>query len=224
MRIVLIEDNAMLARGVIQALGDEGHAVDWLACGDEGAQFIAMQGCDLAILDVNLPGRSGIAVLREMRARGEGAPVILLTARTALEDRVTGLDSGADDYLTKPFQMAELAARVRALSRRRSTPAGGLEQIGSLQYDRTGRRLIGPQGDLELPRRELALFAALHDCRGRVLSKDELCDRLYGTGADVETNAVELLVSRLRRKLAGTGIGIRTLRGLGYVMQETEPS
>ncbi len=224
MRIVLIEDNAMLARGVIQALGDEGHAVDWLACGEEGAEFIARQGCDLAILDVNLPGRSGVAVLREMRARGDGAPVIMLTARAALDDRVTGLDAGADDYLTKPFAMAELCARVRALSRRRSASAGAPERIGSLLYDRTGRRLIGPQGDLELPRRELALFAALQECRGRVLSKDELCDRLYGTGADIETNAVELLVSRLRRKLVGTGIGIRTLRGLGYVMQETEPS
>lgn len=222
MRIVLVEDNALLARGVIQALGDEGHAVDWLSCGEEGAQFIATQGCDLAILDVNLPGRSGIAVLREMRQRGDGAPVIMLTARTTLEDRVTGLDAGADDYLTKPFAMAELAARVRALSRRRAAPAGDIETIGSLQFDQTGRRLIGPQGDLELPRRELALFAALFACRGRVLSKDELCDRLYGTGADIETNAIELLVSRLRRKLAGTGICIRTLRGLGYVMQETD--
>ncbi|MGY6567470.1 MAG: response regulator transcription factor [Salinarimonas sp.] len=224
MRIVLIEDNAMLARGVIQALGDEGHAVDWLACGDEGAEFIARQGCDLAILDVNLPGRSGIAVLREMRARGEAAPVIMLTARTALDDRITGLDAGADDYLTKPFAMAELCARVRALSRRRSASAGAPQPIGSLLYDHSGRRLIGPQGDLELPRRELALFAALYDCRGRVLSKDELCDRLYGTGADIETNAIELLVSRLRRKLIGTGIGIRTLRGLGYVLEETESS
>lgn len=218
MRIVLVEDNAMLARGVVQALGDEGHAVDWLACGDEGAQFIATEGCDLAILDVNLPGRSGIAVLRDMRARGDGSPVIMLTARTTLEDRVTGLDAGADDYLTKPFEMAELAARVRALSRRRATPAGVLERVGALQYDRAGRRLIGPHGDLELPRREFALFVALHECRGRVLSKDELCGRLYGTGADVETNAIELLVSRLRRKLAGTEIGIRTLRGLGYAM------
>ncbi|MCC5979171.1 MAG: response regulator transcription factor [Salinarimonas sp.] len=222
MRIVLVEDNALLARGIIQALGDEGHAVDWLSCGEAGAQFIATQGCDLAILDINLPGRCGITVLREIRGRGECAPVIMLTARTTLEDRISGLDAGADDYLTKPFEMAELAARVRALARRRGTSTGTLERIGALEYDRAGRRLIGPQGALELPRREFALFAALFDCQGRVLSKNALCDQLYGTGADIETNAVELLVSRLRRKLAGTGICIRTLRGLGYVMQETD--
>ena len=219
MRIVLIEDNAMLARAVAQALEADGHAVDWLACGLEGSAFLAKEGGDLAIIDINLPGRSGFDIIRDLRARGDGLPVLALTARDGLADRVGGLDAGADDYVTKPFDMEELRARVRALARRRGAPLAQCETIGALVFDRQARSLRAPDGTVELSRRELALWEAMLDHAGRVVSKPALCDRIYGTGADVEENAVELLVSRLRRKIEGGGVQIRTIRGLGYMLQ-----
>ncbi|MCC5983753.1 MAG: response regulator transcription factor [Rhodobacteraceae bacterium] len=219
MRIVLIEDNAMLARALAQALQTDGHAVDWLACGREGAAFLAREGADLAIIDINLPGRSGLDIIRELRARGAALPVLALTARDGLEDRVAGLDAGADDYVTKPFEIEELRARVRALGRRRAAIRVAAERFGALEFDRAARQLTAPWGPVALSRRELALWEALSDQAGRVISKAALCDRIYGTGADVEENAVELLVSRLRRKVDGGGVAIRTIRGLGYMLQ-----
>lgn len=219
MRIVVVEDNAMLARGIVQALGDAGHSVDWLDNGEAGAAFLADEGADVVILDINLPGRNGLDVLRGLRARGDATPVLMLTARAGVGDRVTGLDAGADDYLAKPFDMTELSARVRALGRR-GPRAPVVERIGVLSWNRAAGLLDGLPADQAPTRRELALFEALFEHRDRVLSKDALCARLYGTGADIETNAVELLVSRLRRKLAGSGVTIRTIRGLGYLLQE----
>ena len=224
MRIVMVEDNDSLARGVSQVLGDHGHAVDWLADAATADAFLAGEGADLAIIDVNLPDGSGLDILRAMRARRDATPVLLLTARGTVKDRVEGLDAGADDYLVKPFEMAELLARLRALARRRAGAAASVESFGKLSVDRAGGLLTGPQGALALSRRELALFEALFEQHGRVVSKDTLCARVYGTGADVEINAVELLISRLRRKLAGTGVGIRTIRGLGYVLKEEDES
>ncbi len=218
MRIVLIEDNAMLARAVAQALEADGHAVDWLACGLEGAAFLARDGADMAIIDINLPGRSGLDIIRDLRARGAALPVLALTARVGLEDRVAGLDTGADDYVTKPFEIEELRARVRALGRRRGAALIASERFGALDFDRQGRQLTAPWGEVALSRREMALWEALSDHAGRVISKAALCDRIYGTGADVEENAVELLVSRLRRKVDGGGVAIRTIRGLGYML------
>ncbi len=218
MRIVLIEDNEMLARGVGNALRDLGHAVDWLADGAEGDTFLATQGGDLAIVDINLPGMSGVELVRALRRRRDSMPVIMLTARSETADRVGGLDAGADDYLVKPFAMAELAARVRALARRRGQLAVEVEEIGDLRFERTTRRLTGPDGLIDLPRRELALFELLLECAGRVVSKDRIGEALYGTGSEIEPNAIELLVSRLRRKLGGSGVEIRTARGLGYML------
>lgn len=220
MRIVLIEDNQMLARAVAQALRDEGHSVDWLADGRDGAAFLAREGADLAIVDVNLPRMGGLEVIRGLNGTGAGIPVLVLTARDSLEDRVAGLDSGADDYMTKPFEMAELCARVRALGRRRGKRGQMVEQIGALEFDRAGRRLSGKDGVIELSRRELALWEALLDNAERVVSKNALCDSIYGTGADVDVNAVELLVSRLRRKIEGGEVQIRSIRGLGYILQQ----
>lgn len=222
MRIVLIEDNIMLARAVIQALEDEGHAVDWLANGDEGAQFLSTEGADVAIVDINLPGKSGLEVIRGLGAERSDIPVLVLTARDGLPDRIEGLDAGADDYMTKPFEMAELSARVRALGRRRGKRLNHVESFGSLTYDRLARQLMGPDGPIMLPRRELALWEILSDNAERVVSKDALCDGIYGTGADIEVNAIELLVSRLRRKIEGQGITIRAIRGLGYVLRQEE--
>ena len=219
MRIVLIEDNQILARAVEQALRQQGHAVDWLADGADGARFLAAEGADLAIIDINLPGMSGLDVVRQLVASGGQIPVMLLTARDDPDDRVLGLDAGADDYLTKPFDMAELCARVRALGRRRGMRSQTIEAVGELTYDRLGQRLVGPDGTLALTRRETALWETLLDNTARVLSKSALCDSIYGTGADIDVNAIELLVSRLRRKVDRYGVTIRTVRGLGYMLQ-----
>ncbi len=222
MRIVLVEDNKMLASGVQKALVDAGHAVDWLADGVAGNDFLATSGADLAIIDINLPGMSGFDLVRALRRRGEPMPVLMLTARGDTADRVTGLDAGADDYLVKPFAMAELLARIRALSRRRADLEPDVIDLGGLRFDRPARRLDGPTGEIQLSRREMALFEFLLDHRGRIVSKEAIVDALYGTGADIEVNAAELLVSRLRRKLADVDVQIRTARGLGYMLDDKD--
>lgn len=145
-------------------------------------------------------------------------PVLMLTARGETEDCVKGLDVGADDYLVKPFAMAELLARIRALARRRADLRSKEVTLGPLRFDCAARRLTGPDGAIKLPRRELALLEYLLDHRGSIASKEAISEALYGTGAEVEANAVELLVSRLRRKLCGCGVEIRTARGLGYML------
>lgn len=220
MRIVLVEDNERLAKGIENALRDQGHAVDWIGDGLEAKKFLETEGADVAVLDVNLPGMTGFEIVRALRKQGITIPVILLTARTHLDDRVEGLDSGADDYLVKPFEIAELTARIRALGRRRADIRAGVEEIGDLRFDRMARTLTGPDGLIDLPRRELALFECFADQLGRIVSKDRISDTLYGVGSEVEPNAIELLVSRLRRKLAGTGVTIRTARGLGYLLDD----
>jgi two-component system, OmpR family, response regulator len=220
MRIALIEDNKSLARGIGNALRDQGHAVDHLEDGDLGDLFLARETVDVAIVDVNLPRLSGIDLVRRMRARNDATPVLMLTAMGKTSDRVRGLDAGADDYLVKPFEMAELFARLRALSRRRSPVVPQHETLGTLTYDRQQRSVSAGGNPLDLPRRELALFELLLAQRGRLLTKDQIGSALYGAGAEVEPNAVELLVSRLRRKLDGTGAVIRTARGLGYMLDD----
>jgi two-component system OmpR family response regulator len=220
MRIVLVEDNINLAKGIENALKDQGHAVDWLSDGAEAAAYLVVESADLAIIDVNLPGLSGFEIVRHLRSVGQAIPVLMLTARGELVDRIEGLDAGADDYLVKPFEMAELSARIRALARRRPNLQKGSVKIGALRFDRTARVLSGPDGPIDLPRRELALFECLLDHSGRIVSKDRISDTLYGVGTDVESNAVELLISRLRRKIAGAGVAIRTARGLGYLMDD----
>lgn len=219
MRVVLIEDNTILARALIQSLQDAGHAVDWLDNGLEADSFLAQNGADLAIVDVNLPGLDGFALVRRLRARAQAFPVLMLTAQGMVADRVTGLDAGADDYLIKPFEMAELHARIRALARRPSETRTDAECLGALVYDRATRSLSGSEGQISVSRRELALFEAFADNPGRVLSKEQLGERIYGVGADIEANAVELLISRLRRKIEGQRVSIRTLRGLGYLLE-----
>jgi two-component system OmpR family response regulator len=219
MRIVLVEDHAILARAIIQSLQGAGHAVDWINHGLEADSFLARNGADLVILDVNLPGLGGLDVLRRLRKRGQVFPVLMLTAQGQLDDRVAGLDAGADDYLVKPFETAELLARLRALARRPGDARGETLTLGGITYDRASRSLSGKTDQIAVSPRELALFEAFSDSPGRVLSKEHLSERIYGTGADVDANAVELLVSRLRRKLDGHGLNIRTLRGLGYLLE-----
>ena len=221
MRFILVEDNRSLAKGIENALRDLGHAVDHLEDGIDADAFLGREEADVAIVDINLPRLSGIEIIRRLRARGNAIPVLVLTARGKTSERVEGLDAGADDYLVKPFEMAELVARLRALSRRRPQVAPTHEAVGQLLYDRVQRSVLLDGRNLDLPRRELALFDLLLDHRGRLIEKERILDVLYGTGASVEPNAVELLVSRLRRKLEGSGVVIRTARGLGYMLDDS---
>ncbi len=220
MRIALVEDNRALADGVAAVLTGVGHAVDLLRDGAAADAHLAAEGADLVILDINLPKLDGLAVLRRLRARGDQTPVLLLTARGETGDRVIGLDAGADDYLVKPFEMAELEARLRALTRRRARTASQSESIGSLRYERGARRVFCADEELELPRKELALFECLIERRGQIVAKWAIADHLYGTGAGVEEHVVEVYVSRLRKRLAAHGVTIRTARGLGYMMDD----
>lgn len=220
MRIILIEDNHSLARGIENALRDLGHAVDHLDDGVDGDSFLTKAAADVAIIDINLPRMSGLEIIRRLRARGDATPVLALTARGKTSERVEGLEAGADDYLVKPFDMPELVARLRALARRRPAVAPVREAVGRLVYDREQRAVALEGRNLDLPRRELALFELLLDHRGRLIDKDRIADALYGTGVAVEQNAVELLISRLRRKIDGSGVTIRTARGLGYMLDE----
>jgi two-component system, OmpR family, response regulator len=219
-RVTLIEDNLTLARGIENALRDQGYAVDHLDDGRAGDEFLRTAGCDVAVIDVNLPAMSGIEIIRALRARGDAMPVLILTAMGKTSDRVAGLDAGADDYLVKPFEMVELFARLRALTRRRPQFAPLREAVGDLLFDRELRILFQDDRQIDLPRRELALFEFLLEQKGRLIEKDRIANRLYGTGAEVDANAVELLISRLRRKLEGTSVHIRTARGLGYMLDD----
>lgn len=212
----------MLSSGVRKSLEDEGHSVESFTDGAVADRYLASEGADLAIIDINLPGKDGISITRDLRNRHQNFPVIILTARGDTKDRVQGLDAGADDYLIKPFEMIELEARVRALSRRRGNIAIQEEVIGLLRFQRTARRLFHTSNnqEIDLSRRELVLFETLLDRHGQFVSKSFLADTLYGVGSDIEMNAVELQVSRLRRHLKGSGTAIRTARGIGYMLDE----
>jgi len=218
MRIAVIEDNISLAKAIAYRLRDRGHAADVLHEGLAADQYLRDEGADLVVLDINLPGLSGLDILRSLRARGSGVPVILLTARGLTDERIAGLDAGADDYLTKPFDMEELEARIRALSRRKELEYTAVETIGLLSFDRSARTVSADGERLAVSRREMAVFECLLDQRGRIVSKDRLLDQVYGVGADVEASAIEPHVSRLRGRLKGHGVVIKTVRGLGYLL------
>ncbi|GFE65332.1 response regulator transcription factor [Litoreibacter roseus] len=220
MRITIVEDNPGVAKGIAYVLRDAGHAVDILEDGNAADEFLRDESSDVVILDVNLPGVDGLEILRRLRAREDMRPVLLLTARAETSDRIQGLDAGADDYLIKPFEMSELAARVRALARRRPRPEPVFRQIGRLRFDETSRQVLDGDTALEIPRLELSAFEALLNARGRTLSKDVLLDQLYGIGADVDASVVEVYISRLRKRLRPYNISIRVQRGLGYQMEE----
>lgn len=223
MRIVLVEDNSSLAKGISYRLEDSGHAVDVLTDGKDAEHFLKTETADLIILDINLPGVDGLTLLKGLRKRGDTRPVILLTARAETQDRVVGLDVGADDYLIKPFEMAELEARVRALLRRREVPHQQFRDIGTLSYDPATRQLFAAEAEIDLPRREMSVFECLLEAEGRLVSKSALLDHVYGIGADVDERVVEVYVSRLRSRLSAHGVQIKTRRGLGYqITAETE--
>ncbi|WP_370206429.1 response regulator [Pararhodobacter marinus] len=216
MRLLLVEDTVDLAESVLRALRADGHAVDHApdAATAEAAMAVADYAC--VVLDLGLPDRSGLEVLKARRRAGDRTPVIIATARDQITDRIAGLDAGADDYVVKPFDLGELLARVRAQARRgQNAPATRLH-LGALDIDRSAAKVWRDGEEIRLTAREWALFDALLGARGRVLGKPALEEALYAFDAAIEGNAVEVYVSRLRQKL-GAGV-IETRRGLGYLL------
>jgi two-component system OmpR family response regulator len=215
-RITLVEDNVSLAKGIAYRLQDAGHSVDVLHDGLEAQGFLQFDRSDLVILDINLPGLDGLSLLKELRGRNDVRPVILLTAQAETNDRVIGLDTGADDYLVKPFEMAELEARVRALLRRRDIPQRQERTLGTLSFDLSARQLFSGETEIDVPRREMSILECLVLADGRLVSKSALLEHCYGIGADVEDTVIEVYVSRLRRRLKPYDLNIKAQRGLGY--------
>ena len=219
MRILLVEDDPALSLGVARGLEREGWQVDVLADGEQ-ALGQGLQGhFDLCILDLGLPRRDGMEVLRHWRARGVRMPVLLLTARDELSDRVQGLDAGADDYLVKPFDLPELLARIRALKRRAEGRVDEVIRLGELALDVSHRELSYRGERVPLSPRELALTEMLMHKAGRVVTKDSIVVRLSTWEADFSENSVEVYVHRLRKRFADLGVSIRTVRGFGYLME-----
>ena len=232
MRILLVEDDPVLSDVMQHSLQEAGHRVDRASTLDEARHFWQVQPFDAVLLDLNMPVTSalnsgqgsGLTVLKEARARGDRTPVLVLTARNRTEERIAGLDAGADDYLGKPFDLAEVDARLRALVRR-SAGADDRSVIGTLVLDRKARRFYLNAAELELPAREFEVLWELMTPPGHVISKRLMSDKLSTFEEALADNALEAFISRLRKKLAGSGAGIRTLRGLGYVIEhESEPA
>lgn len=222
MRILLVEDDRALGLGVQHALEREGWRVDLLADGEQAMSEGLLGHHDLAVLDLGLPRRDGLDVLRHWRAQGARLPVLLLTARDELGDRVQGLDAGADDYLVKPFDLPELLARLRALKRRAAGRIGETLTLGDLELDLTQRELRHRGERVSLSPRELALTELLMDKAGRVVPKDSIVARLSSWESDFSENSVEVYVHRLRKRFAELGVVIKTVRGFGYVMEAAE--
>lgn len=219
MRVLIVEDDPLLQDSLTRAMRAAGYAADQAGDGEMALSLLQGGGFDLVILDLGLPKLDGLSVLREMRAGGCRAAVLVLTARDGIDDRVKGLDLGADDYLAKPFSLAELEARARALLRRGQ---GGTPLItcGALSYDSVGRRASLSGEPLELSQRELSVLETLLFRQGKVVSKEQLIESLCGYGEEVSGNAIEVYIHRLRKKLEPAGISVRTLRGLGYLLGE----
>ena len=220
MRILVAEDDAALAEGVMQTLRHSGYAVDWVKNGAEADSALAANQFDLLILDLGLPKKSGLDVLRRLRGSDSRLPVLILTALDGVSDRVRGLDAGADDYLSKPFDLAELEARVRALTRRGMAGSPTLLQHGALKYDQVGRSASLNGQPLELSAREISLLEVFLQRAGRLVSKDQLVSHLCEWGEEVSPNAIEVYVHRLRKKLEPGGVRIVTVRGLGYSLEK----
>lgn len=208
---------------IVNAFERMGHAVDWQKTRQGAEDALAVQDYALVVLDINLPDGNGFQILSGLRARGLTVPVLVLTARALVDDRVDALDTGADDYLVKPFDFRELEARARALLRRRQGSAVSTLQSGNIALDQVSRAVTLGGSPVELTRREVALLEVLMGQPGRVFSKADLLDQLYGFESEAGPNAIELYIGRLRKKLAGASAEIRTLRGVGYQILSPEP-
>ena len=223
MRILVAEDDAILAGAVLHGLRQAGYAVDWVKNGLEADSALEGDEFDLLILDIGLPRKSGLEVLKRLRGRDSRLPVLILTALDGVSDRVRGLDAGADDYLAKPFDLAELEARVRALTRRGMAGGPTLLHHGALSYDQVGRMARINGEALELSAREVSLLEIFLQRAGRLVSKDQLVSHMCEWGEEVSPNAIEVYVHRLRRKLEPSGVRIVTVRGLGYSLEKPAP-
>lgn len=216
MRILLIEDDAMLGRALVQALEDAGTTVDWVRDGQLGGEAVAIGGHGLVLLDLGLPGRSGLQILSSMRTAGDKRPILVITARDGVEDRVSGLDLGADDYLVKPFEVRELLARMRAVLRRHGGQAVSILGTSEVELDLSSHEVTYRGRSQVLPAREFALVQALLERPGTILSRSQLEEKLYGWGEEVESNAIDVLIHYVRRKFDMDII--RNIRGAGWII------
>ena len=221
MRILIAEDDAIIADGLSRSLRQGGYAVDWAPNGMDADTALLTVAYDLLLLDLGLPKLSGLDLLKRVRSRNSAIPVLILTAMDGSGDRVKGLDLGADDYMIKPFDLAELEARVRALTRRSAGTTPTI-QCGALVYDQIGRVAQIAGQNIELSAREIGLLEVLLSRMGRLVSKDQLVDHLCGWGEEVSHNAIEVYVHRLRKKLEVGGVKIATVRGLGYCLERPQ--
>ena len=220
MRILIAEDDSILADGLVRSLRQSGYAVDHVKGGNEADAALSMQTFDLLILDLGLPRMSGLEVLRRLRARNSNLPVLILTAADSVDERVKGLDLGADDYMAKPFHLNELEARVRALTRRGTGGGPTVVRHGSLAFDQVGRIAYVSDQVIDLSARELGVLEILLQRIGRLVSKEQLVDHLCEWGEEVSNNAIEVYVHRLRKKIEPSGVRIITVRGLGYCLEK----
>jgi two-component system response regulator TctD len=220
MRLLIVEDDAALARGLLKAFRSEGLAVDHVSTGQDALEVVKMEPYSAIILDLGLPDQDGLAVLKRMRSMHVTTPILILTARDGTSDRVNGLDRGADDYLSKPFAVEELEARVRALIRRNHGSPDPILILGLLKLDRaTGATYLGDDL-LDLTRRERSVLEALVSRVGTVVPKTRLAADVFDYDDDVAPNALEVYIGRLRRKLENSGLEIHTVRGLGYLLRQ----
>jgi two-component system, OmpR family, response regulator len=219
MRILIVEDDPVLADGLIRSLGQSGYAVDCAQNGERAHAMLKDDVYDLAILDLGLPKIDGFEVLRRLRQRGGKVAVLILTARDDVASRVQGLDLGADDYVTKPFNLDELEARIRALIRRGQMGANTILSCGELLFDTAGRRATVSGQSVDLSARELGVLEVLMLRQGKVVNKEQIMEALCSWDEDLGENAIEVYIHRLRKKLEQSGAHIRTIRGLGYLLE-----
>ena len=220
MKILVAEDDQVLADGLSRGLRAAGYAVDHVSDGSQADTMLATQKFDLLVLDLGLPKLAGLDVLKRLRTRNDDTPVLILTAADSVEQRVRGLDLGADDFMAKPFALSELEARVRALVRRRMGASAPLLRHGPLTYDQIGRAVYFNEALLDLSAREVGLIEILLSRTGRLVNKEQIVAHLCEWGEEISSNAVEVYMHRLRKKLEGAGVVITTVRGLGYCLEK----
>jgi two-component system response regulator QseB len=216
MRILIVEDDTLLGEGIAAALNKAGDTADWVTNAEDAWHTLKLEHFDCVLLDLGLPGMDGIELLSTLRKAGKELPVLILTARDAVEDRIAGLDAGADDYLLKPFDLAELRARLRAVTRRYKGFSDTLLKVGDLSIDTTAQQVSYRGNGVSLSRREYGLLLTLAENAGRILERGRLEESLYGWGAEIESNTLEVHIHHLRKKLAPELI--RTVRGVGYMI------